>query len=48
MPDDLSFEDAATMPCVYGTVIHGLLDKARLEEGQVRIHITSHASKNSV
>ena len=36
MPDDLSFEDAATMPCVFGTVIHGLLDLARLEKGQVR------------
>jgi NADPH:quinone reductase-like Zn-dependent oxidoreductase len=39
MPDDLSFEDGATMPCVYGTVIHGLLDLARLERGQtVLIH----------
>lgn len=37
MPDDLSFEEGATMPCAYGTVIHGLLDLARLEEGQVRI-----------
>jgi NADPH:quinone reductase-like Zn-dependent oxidoreductase len=39
MPDDLSFEDGATMPCVYGTVIHGLLDLAGLERGQtVLIH----------
>ncbi|KAH8659903.1 hypothetical protein BX600DRAFT_399805 [Xylariales sp. PMI_506] len=34
IPDDLSFEDAATMPCVYVTVLMGLLDKARLEKGQ--------------
>jgi NADPH:quinone reductase-like Zn-dependent oxidoreductase len=39
IPDDLSFEDAATMPCVYATVIHGLLDLARIEKGQtVLIH----------
>ena len=43
MPDNLSFEDGATMPCVYGTVIHGLLDLARLEKGQVRIHASRHA-----
>jgi NADPH:quinone reductase-like Zn-dependent oxidoreductase len=35
--EDLSFEEAATMPCVYGTVVHGLIDLARLEKGQVRI-----------
>lgn len=39
IPDDLSFEDAATMPSVYVTVLLGLVDKARLEEGQsVLIH----------
>lgn len=36
MPGDLSFEDGATMPSVYGTVIHSLLDLARLQPGQVR------------
>lgn len=36
IPDKLSFEDAATMPCVYGTVIYGLQDMARLETDQVR------------
>ncbi|KAH9983756.1 hypothetical protein F4779DRAFT_624510 [Xylariaceae sp. FL0662B] len=36
IPDDLRFEDAATMPCFYGTVVHGLLDLARLRQGQVR------------
>ncbi|KAI1125429.1 hypothetical protein F5Y10DRAFT_284293 [Nemania abortiva] len=39
IPDSLTFEDAATMPCVYGTVIHGLVDLARVYEGQsVLIH----------
>src|SRR5436190_15044451 len=36
IPYSLSFEDAATMPCVYVTVIRSLLDIGRLEEGQVR------------
>jgi NADPH:quinone reductase-like Zn-dependent oxidoreductase len=35
IPDKLSFDDAATMPCVYGTVVHGLIDVARMEEHQV-------------
>lgn len=35
MPDTLSFEEAASMPCVYGTVVYGLQDLARLEAGQV-------------
>ncbi|KAL8721427.1 MAG: hypothetical protein Q9225_001902 [Loekoesia sp. 1 TL-2023] len=34
IPDDLSFEEAATMPCVYSTVIHALLTLGRLEKGQ--------------
>ncbi|KAI1416673.1 hypothetical protein F5Y13DRAFT_205511 [Hypoxylon sp. FL1857] len=39
VPDDLSFEEAASMPCVYITVIHGVVNLARLEEGQtVLIH----------
>ncbi|KAK2012837.1 KR domain-containing protein [Colletotrichum eremochloae] len=39
IPDTLSFEDAATMPCVFATVTHGLLDMARLSEGDsVLIH----------
>ena len=36
IPSDLSFEEAATMPCVYSTVIHSLLMLGRLEKGQVR------------
>ena len=35
IPDSLPFSDAATMPCVYGTVVHGLLELAQLEAGQV-------------
>ncbi|TPX08256.1 uncharacterized protein E0L32_001848 [Thyridium curvatum] len=39
MPDGLSFEDGATMPCVFSTVIHGLLDVGNLEAGQtVLVH----------
>lgn len=34
IPDDLSFEDAATMPTVYTTVLLGLVDKAQLQKGQ--------------
>lgn len=36
IPSDLSFEEAATLPCVYSTVIHSLLTIGRLEKGQVR------------
>lgn len=39
IPDNLSFEDAATMPCVYSTVIHSLINLGGLEKGQsVLIH----------
>jgi NADPH:quinone reductase-like Zn-dependent oxidoreductase len=39
IPDDLSFEDAATMPCVFATVIYSLLHVGRLEKGMsVLIH----------
>ncbi|KAI2627830.1 hypothetical protein GGR54DRAFT_636951 [Hypoxylon sp. NC1633] len=39
IPAQLNFVDAASMPTVYGTVIHSLLDKAQLEKGQtVLIH----------
>lgn len=34
IPDTLSFEDAATMPCVYNTVIHSLVNIGGLESGQ--------------
>jgi len=35
IPNDLSFEDAATMPVVYGTVVHSVMDLGHLEKGQV-------------
>ncbi|KAF7176880.1 hypothetical protein CNMCM7691_004164 [Aspergillus felis] len=39
IPDHLSFEDAATMPAVYVTVLLGLFDKAHLARGQsILIH----------
>jgi NADPH:quinone reductase-like Zn-dependent oxidoreductase len=39
IPPELSFEDAATMPCVFATVIYSLIELARLEKGQsVLIH----------
>lgn len=36
MPDNLSFDDAATMPCVYATAIYSLFTIGGLEKGQVR------------
>ncbi|KAL8864761.1 MAG: hypothetical protein Q9198_009658 [Flavoplaca austrocitrina] len=39
IPDGLSFEEAATIPCVYSTVIHSLLTIGGLQKGQtVLIH----------
>lgn len=39
IPDNLSFEDAATMPCVFATAIYSLLHVGRLEKGMtVLIH----------
>jgi len=35
IPNDLSFEDAATIPCVYSTVIYSLLEIGQLEADQV-------------
>lgn len=35
IPESLSFDEAATMPCVYGTAMYGLEDLARLEGEQV-------------
>lgn len=40
IPDELSFEDAATMASVYVTVIYSLFNLARLEAGQVSRHGT--------
>lgn len=39
MPKGLTYEEAATMPCVFSTVIYGLMDIGRMQEGQsVLIH----------
>ncbi|KAG5883466.1 hypothetical protein JTB14_030888 [Gonioctena quinquepunctata] len=39
IPDELSFEDAATIPDVYGTVFYSLFDRARLRRGEsILIH----------
>lgn len=32
----IGFEEAATLPCVYGTVILALLERGNLRKGQVR------------
>lgn len=37
MPDGLSFEEGATMPCVYSTVLYSLMTIGRLEKAQVRV-----------
>jgi hypothetical protein len=42
IPGHLSFEEAASMPAVYSTVLYCLMDQARLERDQVRI--TGHTS----
>jgi len=36
LPDEISFADGASMPVVFTTSIYCLIDKARLEKGQVR------------
>jgi len=35
IPDELSFDDAATMPCVYATAMYSLFNIGRLQRGQV-------------
>ncbi|KEY68502.1 hypothetical protein S7711_08355 [Stachybotrys chartarum IBT 7711] len=39
LPENMSFEEAATIPCVYATAIHALINLGGLEEGQtVLVH----------
>lgn len=39
IPDDMSFEDAASIPCIYTTVYYSLVDVARLQQGEtILIH----------
>lgn len=35
IPDTLSFEEAATLPCAFGTTVHSLLELGGLQKGQV-------------
>ena len=35
LPDNLTFEDAATMPCCFATAIHSLLNVGRMVKGHV-------------
>ena len=35
LPDRLTFEDAATMPCCFATAIHSLLNVGGITKGQV-------------
>lgn len=35
IPERLTFEEAATMPCVFATAVHSLLDLGGLQKGQV-------------
>ena len=41
LPDTLSFEDAATMPCCFTTAIHCLLNVGGLVKGQVSVSLFS-------
>ena len=41
IPSGLSFEDAATMPCVFATAVHSILDVANLRKGQVSSRIST-------
>ncbi|EED14251.1 polyketide synthase, putative [Talaromyces stipitatus ATCC 10500] len=45
IPDSLSFEVAAGLPCVYSTVLYGLYEIARLSEGET---ILIHAAAGGV
>ena len=44
LPEDLAFEDAATMPCCFATAIHSLLNVGGLTKGQVRFPLLSQQS----
>jgi len=39
MPQGISFEQAAAIPCVYSTALLTLVDKANLRRGQVRTNL---------
>lgn len=41
IPDSIDLRDAAGSPLCFTTAIYGLMDVARLEEGQASTHATS-------
>lgn len=41
LPDDLTFEDAATMPCCFATAIYSLLNVGGMMKGQVSVPLLS-------
>lgn len=45
IPDNMSYEVACGLPCVYATVIYGLVDVGRLEKGE---KILIHAAAGGV
>jgi NADPH:quinone reductase-like Zn-dependent oxidoreductase len=45
IPDELSYEIACSLPCVYSTVIYGLVDAGRLLKGET---ILIHAAAGGV
>ncbi|KAL3426455.1 beta-ketoacyl synthase domain-containing protein [Phlyctema vagabunda] len=45
IPENISYEIAASLPCVYSTVIYGLADAARLQRGE---KILIHAAAGGV
>ena len=42
IPNNLSFDEAATMPVCFATAIHSLVDVGHLEKGQVRTTLSSN------
>lgn len=44
IPVDLRFEDAATMPVVYCTAVHCLMDLGQLEKGQVGLPVQNNTA----
>ena len=41
LPDDLTFDDAATMPCCFATAIYSLLNVGGMMKGQVNLSLLS-------
>lgn len=41
IPENMSFEEAASTPYSYGTVLYGLMELGRLKKGQVRFALST-------